>query len=415
LTGFDAPTLSTLYLDKPMKDHTLMQTVTRANRVSSHQIDNVTKHNGEIVDYYNVFRNMKQALKDYALGDDRPDVEDSNSPIQPKSNLFILLDEAIEQGLIFCRSHDIDLESLLATNDTFKYLEQFKQFAEILLQKDEWRKTFSVYDNTISSLYEACKPEILTARRPLVFVFQYLRGVINSIIERTNIDSIDLKISELLDRSVVADDNAVSQPEYAAEYKILPTGKILDLSKIDYDKLKTEFKLAPYKNIQIADLRSFIEDKLDRMLQQNTTRTDFAQRLQFIIDRYNAGGSATENYYEALVDFAQNLKQESERHIREGLTEDELELFDLLKQDKMTAAETQKVKLAAQSLLARLMATQPKVLVQDWHKDDQSKLRVKSTVEEILDQNLPDTYDRIIFQIKRDNIFNLIYSRASAG
>jgi transposase len=147
----------------------------------------------------------------------------------------------------------------------------------------------------------------------LVFVFQYLRGVINSIIERTNIDSIDLKISELLDRSVVADDNAISQPEY----KILPTGKILDLSKIDYDKLKTEFKLAPYKNIQIADLRSFIENKLDRMLQQNTTRTDFAQRLQFIIDRYNAGGSATENYYEALVDFAPNLKQESERHLRE--------------------------------------------------------------------------------------------------
>lgn len=124
------------------------------------------------------------------------------------------------------------------------------------MQKDEWRKTFSVYDNTISSLYEACKPEILSNRRPLVFVFQYLRGVINSIIERTNIDSIDLKISELLDRSVVADDNAVSQPEYTAEYKILPTGKILDLSKIDYDKLKTEFKLAPYKNIQIADLTS---------------------------------------------------------------------------------------------------------------------------------------------------------------
>jgi type I restriction enzyme, R subunit len=392
-----------------------MQTVTRANRVSSHQIDNVTKHNGEIVDYYNVFRNMRQALKDYALGDDRPDVEDSNSPIQPKSNLFILLDEAIEQGLIFCRSHDIDLESLLATNDTFKYLEQFKQFADILLQKDEWWKTFSVYDNTISSLYEACKPEILSNRRPLVFVFQYLRGVINSIIERTNIDSIDLKISELLDRSVVAEDNAVSQPEYTAEYKILPTGKILDLSKIDYDKLKTEFKLAPYKNIQIADLRSFIENKLDRMLQQNTTRTDFAQRLQFIVDRYNAGGAATENYYEALVDFAQNLKQESERHIREGLTEDELELFDLLKQDKMTATETQKVKLAAQSLLARLLATQPKVLVQDWYKDDQSKLRVKSTVEEILDQNLPDIYDRTIFIAKRDRIFNLIYSRASAG
>jgi Domain of unknown function (DUF3387) len=183
-----------------------------------------------------------------------------------------------KQGLDLKPHRDrLNLESLLATNDTFKYLEQFKQFANVLLQKDELRKTFNVYENTISSLYEACKPEILSNRRPLVFVFQYLRGVINSIIERTNIDSIDLKISELLDRSVVAEDNTVSQAEYTAEYKILPTGKILDLSKIDYDKLKTEFKLASYKNIQIADLRSFIENKLDRMLQQNTTRTDIAK------------------------------------------------------------------------------------------------------------------------------------------
>jgi len=57
LTGFDAPTLSTLYLDKPMKDHTLMQTIARANRVTSFQINGVVKRNGEIIDYYNVFRN----------------------------------------------------------------------------------------------------------------------------------------------------------------------------------------------------------------------------------------------------------------------------------------------------------------------------------------------------------------------
>ncbi len=68
LTGFDAPTVSTLYLDKPMKDHTLMQTIARANRVTSWKINGVEKSNGEIVDYYNVFRNMKLALKDYAQG-----------------------------------------------------------------------------------------------------------------------------------------------------------------------------------------------------------------------------------------------------------------------------------------------------------------------------------------------------------
>jgi type I restriction enzyme, R subunit len=108
LTGFDMPSLSTLYLDKPMKDHTLMQTIARANRVSSHAINNVTKSNGEIIDYYNVFRNMKKALKDYALGDNPiNDAEDFDSPIQPKSNLFTLLDDAIQQGLTFCKEHHI--------------------------------------------------------------------------------------------------------------------------------------------------------------------------------------------------------------------------------------------------------------------------------------------------------------------
>ncbi|WP_257236673.1 type I restriction enzyme subunit R domain-containing protein [Nostoc sp. 'Peltigera malacea cyanobiont' DB3992] len=230
LTGFDAPTLSTLYLDKPMKDHTLMQTIARANRVTSYQIHNVTKTNGEIIDYYNVFRNMKQALADYALGDDG-DKEDS--PIQEKSNLFELLDDAIAQGLNFCRELEIDLESILKIPETLQKLVRFNQFADTLLQKDEWRKAFFVYQNTITSLYEACKPEIIKQPRPLVFIFQYLRGVIDSIIERKDIDSASLKIAELLDESVVADNQGITTKEYSAEYNIIQTGQVWDLSKID--------------------------------------------------------------------------------------------------------------------------------------------------------------------------------------
>ncbi|MBD2384369.1 type I restriction endonuclease subunit R [Cylindrospermum sp. FACHB-282] len=412
LTGFDAPTLSTLYLDKPMKDHTLMQTIARANRVTSYQIHNVTKTNGEIIDYYNVFRNMKQALADYALGDDG---EQEDSPIQEKSNLFELLDDAIAQGLNFCRELGIDLESILKIQETFQKLGQFNQFADTLLQKDEWRKAFFVYQNTITSLYEACKPEIIKQRRPLVFIFQYLRGVIDSIIERKDIDNASLKIAELLDESVIADNQGITTKEYSAEYNIIQTGQIWDLSQINFEQLKAEFHSKTYKNIEITDLRSFIEDKLNKMIQQNTTRADFAQRLQAIIDKYNAGGSSTDNYYEALVNFTENLKEEAQRHIREGLTEDELELFDLLKKDKMTADETQKVKLAAQSLLHRLTAEQPKVLVQDWYKDMQSQGKVKSALEAVLDKNLPVSYDQVLFKSKCDTVFDLIYDHASKG
>ena len=220
---------------------------------------------------------------------------------------------------------------------------------------------------------------------------------------------------ELLDESVASEDEGFRTKEYGAEYKIVQQGKTWDLSQTNFEKLKTDFKQVRHKHIEIADLRSFLESKIEQMLQRNTTRTNFAQRFQAIVDQYNAGGSSTENYYEALVDFTENLKQEDERHLREGLTEEELELFDLLKQETMTAAETQQVKLAARSLLLRLLAKQPKVLVQDWYRDDQSKRKVKSAVEEVLDQNLPDSYTRILFTEKCETIFNLIYSRASTG
>ena len=179
LTGFDAPTVSTLYLDKPMKDHTLMQTIARANRVTSHTINKVTKANGDIVDYYNVFRNMKKALSDYALGDDK----DEQEPVQDKSNLFTLLDDALLQGAAFCETIGIKLQEAIGTIGTFNKVGIFQTFADSLLAKDDYWKEFKVYENTISSLYEACKPEILEGHfRPLIAVFQYLRGVVDGII-----------------------------------------------------------------------------------------------------------------------------------------------------------------------------------------------------------------------------------------
>ncbi len=415
LTGFDAPTVSTLYLDKPMKDHTLMQTIARANRVTSHQIDGKSKTNGEIVDYYNVFRNMKRALRDYAQGEDGLD----EAPVADKAQLFTLLDDALDRGFEFCEAKSITLKSLLenGNDDVFKSVGKFEEYADAILATDELRKEFFVYENTISGLYEACKPEILG--KPIVravAAFQYLRGVVESIIERTDVDKASIRAGALLDESLVVNNaEGFTVREHEAEYQIIQKGRTWDLSKINFDKLKEEFGETKYKNIEIADLRAFIEDKLEKMMKANATRIDFAQRLQEIVDSYNAGGTSTENYYEDLVRFTQEMKDEDERHVREGLTEDELELFDMLKKDKMTEAETQKAKLAAKSLLHRLLQEHPKVLVQDWFKDSQSQKAVRSAVEKVLDENLPETYDRVMFKEKCDNLFELILDYASSG
>ena len=413
LTGFDAPTVSTLYLDKPMKDHTLMQAIARANRVTSHQIDGKSKVNGEIVDYYNVFRNMKKALRDYAQGAEALD----EPPVRDKEELIKLLDDSIDQGFRFCEEKGISFENILKDKDVFKNINQFKEFADVLLSKDDLRKEFFVYENTITGLYEASKPDKLasTVVRS-VAAFQFLRGVIESIIEQTDIDKAAKRIGALLDESLIVEKSEnMAVHDQSAEYQIVQKGKTWDLSKINFDKLNEEFKQTKYKNIEIADLRAFIEHKLEVMLDQNSTRSDFAQRLQEIVDGYNSGASSTENYFEDLMKFTQEMKGEDERHVREGLTEDELELFDLIKKEKMTEAETQKAKLAAKSLIRRLLEEHPKVLVQDWFKDTQTQRAVRSAVEKVLDENLPDTYDRVTFKEKCDNLFELIVDYASRG
>jgi type I restriction enzyme, R subunit len=406
LTGFDAPTVSTLYLDKPLKDHTLMQTITRANRVSSHKIGGIEKKNGEIVDYYGVLSRLKKAMNDYGQGGEGTD----DPPVRDKDELSVLLDEAIGQARVFCAEKEIEIDEALESEAVFEKIELFAGWANTLLERDEWRKSFNVYANTITGLYEASKPEILgkpVVRR--VAVFQYLRGVVESIIQQQDIEAAERQISELLDESLVVDDSRHPVPaDSGTGFQIVQKGKSWDLSKVDFEKLDEDFKKAAYKNIEIADLRAFLEMKLDQMLNQNRTRRDFAERLQEIIDNYNAGSTTVDADFAELVRFTRDLQEEEARHVREGLSEDELEIYDLLRKDKMTKADEKKVRLAAKALLKRLTEDMPKVLVQDWFKDSQSRLTVRDEVGAVLDEHLPEeSYDKELFAEKRDKVFGL--------
>ena len=82
---------------------------------------------------------------------------------------------------------------------------------------------------------------------------------------------------------------------------------------------------------------------------------------------------------------------------------------------RTSLASTQKVRLAAKSLLHRLLSEPPPVLIQDWFKDSQSKERVKSTVQEVLNVHLPESYDRALFTKKCDTVFELMLNYASQG
>ena len=148
----------------------------------------------------------------------------------------------------------------------------------------------------------------------------------------------------------------------------------------------------------------------------NCTRVSFSQRYKNIIDQYNAGGSENEDYYEKLLQLIEELKKEQSRSTDMGLEEEELEIYDLLIQGrKLTKAEEQKVKLAAKNLYQKLVAEKDKVMVVDWYKDEQPRQKVLSLIQISLNDDLPESYDRITFTDKTNLLLNHFMDMAVQG
>ena len=110
------------------------------------------------------------------------------------------------------------------------------------------------------------------------------------------------------------------------------------------------------------------------------------------------------------------MQKEQERPSIEGLTEEELEVYDLLvRGKKLTKAEEQKVKLAAKNLFKKLTTEKDELLVVDWYKDDQPRLKVKSAIEYALNEDLPESYDKEAFESKINLLLNHFIDMAIQG
>lgn len=402
LTGFDVKNLSTLYLDKPMKSHTLMQAIARANRVYPN------KPCGIIVDYVNVFKYMKKALSDYAIPDD-----DDVMPAKNIEDLLNLLDSSINEGDLFLQSLGISLDKICAESSTFDKLDALRSAYNVIVANDESKDKFKVITNTMINLYEASKPEVfeLHWENDKFAPLTYINGLMHNKIDDEKIRRARNRMANVLDSSVSSSTAEESEQQFA-----IHGTKVIDLSKVNVEELRAEIKKAVYKAIEIDDLKAFIEKALQEMISKNCTRMQFSQRYKGIIDRYNAGGSENEDYYEQLVKLLEDLKNEQNRPNTEGLTEEELEIYDLLvKGKKLTQAEEQKVKLAAKNLYNKLTTDKDELLVVDWYKDDQPKLKVKSAIESALDKDLPESYGKEAFEAKTNLLLNHFIDMAIQG
>ena len=402
LTGFDVKNLSTLYLDKPMKSHTLMQAIARANRVYPN------KPCGIIVDYVNVFKYMKKALSDYAVPDD-----DALMPAKDIEQLIFMLNSCIDEGDAFLQGLGVSLDDIIAESSTFDKLDALRSAYDAVVANDENKDKFKVITNTMINLYEASKPEIFERHwdNEKFSPLSYIHGLMHNKIDDEKIQRARNRMATVLDSSVTSATAEDKQREYA-----IHGTKVIDLSKINVDELRAEIKKAVYKAVEIDDLKAFLEKALQDMISRNCTRMQFSQRFKNIIDRYNAGGSENEDYYEQLVKLLEDMQKEQERPNTEGLTEEELEVYDLLvRGKKLTKAEEQKVKLAAKNLFKKLTTEKAELLVVDWYKDDQPRLKVKSAIEYALNEDLPDSYDKYSFEAKTNLLLNHFIDMAIQG
>ncbi|QCE42393.1 type I restriction endonuclease subunit R [Psychroserpens sp. NJDZ02] len=412
LTGFDAPAVSTLYLDKPLQNHTLMQTIARANRVFE------GKKNGLVVDYFGVFRNLKKALADYAEGTKGKSVADDGDefPVKEFEDLLALLDQAVVETKMYCKGLGADIDAILNLGERgFKEVELFQEYANIILEKDEYKKQLSLFVNTIVSLYDSAKPEIygFPKIKKARDVFEYLRKVVDRHVDQDEaIERAKKNLNTLLDTSVVGKGDLQDQTH---DY-IIDNSKQIDLSKLDFNKLRAEFPEKKHKNIEFADLRELMEVKLKQMLAQNKTRGSFLERFEKIIEDYNSGSLSIEEAYEDLMKQAENMSEEQERAAKSGMTEEQQELFDLLKKEKLSKEEEKKVKLAATELLTIMFDANNKILIQEWHKEKATQEMVKNEIRKILGGSLPEKpYGREEFGEKVDLTFQHFYELAELG
>ncbi len=397
ITGFDVPSLSTLYLDKPMRNHTLMQTIARANRVFGDKL------NGLIVDYIGVFRDLQKALAIYGSATGGH-LKTDEIPVQDKSALVAALRKAIDETTAFCQQQGVDPQAIQAApTANFQRSSMIEDAKDALVVNDDIKKKFLSLAGAVAQLYKAILPDPTASTfSGTVALFVVLMREIRLLQPDSTIDEIMGDIERLLDLSVATKRYVIR--EASGPYD---TSSQIDLSQIDFDTLRMHFERSR-KHVEAEKLRGAIRSKLTHMVRLNKSRSNYQERFQRLIDDYNAGSKNVELLFDELITLAQALNTEEQRHVAEQLTEEELAIFDLLTRSDTPLSDKQKddVKKVVRSLLETLKREK---LVLDWRKKQQARANVFVTVRDTLKQRLSGLYTPEMSKQKCDEIYQHIF------
>jgi type I restriction enzyme R subunit len=399
ITGFDAPCVSTVYLDKPIKGHTLMQTIARANRVYDDE-----KENGLIVDYGNVYQQLEKAYAIYGEGQ-KGRGDDDKKNTKPFELLKAMADEiqqAINDVVAMLKEENFDLFELIDASPMGK-IAAVNNGANAVCRNEESRAKFEIAARNVFRKYKALFPE--KEAKKFTKKYNAIDAIYNKLNQRTksaDITDIILRLQGVVNDSIFID--TVSEP----------INVLIDLSNLDADALRKAFEKVQRKNELVYDLNKAVEQKLEQMLKENPLRMEFYERYKEIVEEYNNGKTEAEltRSFDSLTAFIQTLSQEEKRAFQEKLDEPTLSIFDLLVQDKeLNKAEREEVKKVAKDTLEILQ--REKLNIPNWKESRELKAGIKTTIYDQMLWLPENKYTDEEVSLKSIAVYQHIYSYAS--
>jgi type I restriction enzyme R subunit len=417
LTGFDVECLSTLYIDKPMKAHTLMQAIARANRCYP------GKDFGLIVDYNGVLKSLRDALAQYALGDDGNGQEEIVAPVEERVKALLGAIEATEAHLL---GLGFDASCLHGAKSWLR-IQALADAVEAIYKAgkggsghpaigdegndsgpDQAKRRFEIMARQVFNRFKALLME------PAVFAYAERHDNIEAIYKKlgerrdtANVTELLKELHRIVNQAIQANETGVDEAE----------GRIYDLSQIDLEKLRDEFgKKVKRKATALQDIRDVVEQKLAQMLGLNPERMDYYKKYQEIIADYNKDKDriSIEETFARLMDFMNSLDAEQRRAAKEGLSEEELALFDLFQKTRPSQKDRERLKLASKGLLARLQALIP--TLDHFTEKEYTQAEVQTSITDFLYENFPSPlFSDEEMQAMAESVYGFVWQQSLGG
>lgn len=394
LTGFDAPSMHTMYIDKPMKGHGLMQAIARVNRVFR------DKPAGLVVDYIGIAQNLKNALGQYSGSDQRQAGIDEAEAVAVLLEKFEVV-KAMYHGFDYARGlAGTPHQRLVVLAEAIEWILGWQHEAAAReTSEDNRRRESRRYQDSVLALSKAfalasASDEAREIRDEVGF-FQTVRAALVKSAEgdgRSGADR-EFAIQQILDRAVVSTEIV---DILAAAGITTPDISILS------DEFLAEVQQLEKKNLALEALRKLLNDEIRSRSKTNIVETmRFSERLEDAIVRYHTNAISTVEVLQELIDLAKEVRAARRRGEDEGLSQDEIAFYDALAESE-SAVElmgNDSLKVIAHELLVSLKGS----VTVDWSHRESARARMRVLVKRILRKHgyPPDLQDAAVQTVLR--------------